>query len=485
MAVTLDAGAVEERLAAVWSEVLDVVPVTRSDNFFELGGDSMLVIETVALAREEGLEFTPLDLIEHQTVAELAARITRAPLARPADAAPEEFPLTAAQHRLCFGQPHPRHVTQSVLWHADGLDGAFLEAALTAVLDHHDSFRLRLAGAPGEPRLRYSAQTGVRLEHLDLSGRPTADRERELLAHTTRLQRSVDPVDGPLARAALFELGDAGRRLFVTAHHLAVDGASWRILRADLTRSYRRLRLGQPVDLPAPTSPYGLWARHLATGPGATPASPVARSARVADAASVTVRASERVTATLLGRVRSELGVGMDALLVAAVARAVARVRGPEQVGVEVEQHGRDTAPAGMDISRTTGWFTRLRTVLLTPDRLESRALITAAGRQLGDAWAGAASAVVPTVLVNYLGRFTERPEDLFTDATEAIVSDRYPDNFLSHPVEVHAVVDGARLVTVLTCDRGAPAGAGAEALAAAYREVLEETAAVLGGDDR
>lgn len=178
MTVTLNAGTVEERLAAVWSEVLDGVPVTRSDNFFELGGDSLLIIETVALAREEGLDFTPLDLIEHQTVAELAARITRAPLARSAEAAPEDFPLTAAQHRLCTAQPHPRHVTQSALWHADGLDAALLAAALTAVVDHHDSFRLRLVDGPGEARLRYAARTGVMLEHLDLSGRPTAARER-------------------------------------------------------------------------------------------------------------------------------------------------------------------------------------------------------------------------------------------------------------------------------------------------------------------
>lgn len=264
-----------------------------------------------------------------------------------------------------------------------------------------------------------------------------------------------------------------------------MDGASWRILRADLTRSYRRLELGQPVDLPAPTSPYGVWARHCATGPAARATSPAARGARVADAATVTVRASEQVTATLLGRVRSELGVGMDAVLVAAVARAVARVNGLEQVGVEVEGHGRDTAPAGLDISRTTGWFTQLRTVVLTPGRPGPRALITAAGRELAAAGADAAGAVVPTVLVNYLGRFTERAEELFTDATEAVGADRYPDNFLSHPIEVHAAVDGARLVTVITCDGAAPAGAGAEALAAAYREVLEQLADALRGDAR
>jgi amino acid adenylation domain-containing protein len=64
----------EERLAAVWVEVLGdrVGRVGRRDNFFALGGDSLLAIRIVTRAREVGLVFTVLQLFERQTIAELA-----------------------------------------------------------------------------------------------------------------------------------------------------------------------------------------------------------------------------------------------------------------------------------------------------------------------------------------------------------------------------------------------------------------------------
>ncbi len=72
---------VEERLAAVWTEVLDGrlggkldgQALGRRDNFFALGGDSLLAIRIVNRAREAGLVITPLQLFERQTIAELAA----------------------------------------------------------------------------------------------------------------------------------------------------------------------------------------------------------------------------------------------------------------------------------------------------------------------------------------------------------------------------------------------------------------------------
>lgn len=491
-----DTGAVAELLAAVWSEVLDGVPVGPSDNFFDLGGDSLLIIEAVALAREEGLEFTPLELIEYQTVTELAARIadrgrattgaaaTVAAATGVAQAGPGEFPLTAAQLRFCLAQPHPQYVTQSVLWRADGLDPALLGTALTAVLDHHDSFRLRLHRTPDGSRLRYADDVGLDLERHDLSAEPTERRSAAILATTTRLQRAVDPVTGPLVRAALFDLGTAGQRLFVTAHHLAVDSASWRILRGDLARSVRRLEQGEPLDLPAATSPYGVWAEQLAEvreGELTTRQNP---DAVVSRATTATVRTDAETTGTLLGRARSELGVGLDAVVVAAVAQVVAQGHGAERVAVDIERHGRDAGPAErLDISRTTGWFTRLQTIRLTADGIALRTLVKSADQELHDSAAEFESAPPAGVLVNYLGRFTERAEELFGEAGEEIGADRHPDNLLSHPVEAHAAVDGAHLVTVFSCAGTAPAACAAQALATAYAALLTRLAAELAGE--
>ncbi|MFD0395633.1 phosphopantetheine-binding protein [Streptomyces nogalater] len=75
----------ERVLAAIWSEVLRVERIGVDDNFFELGGDSILSIQVVARARQEGLPLTSRDVYRHQTVAALARR---ADAAGPREAAP-------------------------------------------------------------------------------------------------------------------------------------------------------------------------------------------------------------------------------------------------------------------------------------------------------------------------------------------------------------------------------------------------------------
>ena len=49
----------EQQLAGVWREVLNVERVGLGDNFFELGGDSILSIQVVSRARQLGIHFSP------------------------------------------------------------------------------------------------------------------------------------------------------------------------------------------------------------------------------------------------------------------------------------------------------------------------------------------------------------------------------------------------------------------------------------------
>lgn len=66
----------EQRLAAVWAEVLDVGAVSRADNFFEIGGDSLAANRIAAQLREEfGVELDAIAVLEAPTVAELAEHL--------------------------------------------------------------------------------------------------------------------------------------------------------------------------------------------------------------------------------------------------------------------------------------------------------------------------------------------------------------------------------------------------------------------------
>src|SRR5437764_15374846 len=64
--------AMEAELAAVWSAVLKANQVGVEDNFFELGGDSIISLQVVARAQQQGIRITPRQLFECRTIAALA-----------------------------------------------------------------------------------------------------------------------------------------------------------------------------------------------------------------------------------------------------------------------------------------------------------------------------------------------------------------------------------------------------------------------------
>ncbi len=64
---------VEETIAKIWSQVLQIDQVGIHDNFFELGGDSIMTIQIAARANQAGIQITPKQLFENPTVAGLAA----------------------------------------------------------------------------------------------------------------------------------------------------------------------------------------------------------------------------------------------------------------------------------------------------------------------------------------------------------------------------------------------------------------------------
>jgi NAD(P)-dependent dehydrogenase (short-subunit alcohol dehydrogenase family)/acyl carrier protein len=64
---------VEQKLARIWQDMLGIEQISVHDNFFELGGDSVKAIQISVKINEAGLQFTPQQLFQSQTIAELAA----------------------------------------------------------------------------------------------------------------------------------------------------------------------------------------------------------------------------------------------------------------------------------------------------------------------------------------------------------------------------------------------------------------------------
>ncbi len=69
-------GALEEAIAALWTDLLGIAPIGVHDNLFELGGDSLLAIRLLAQVRQAySVELHPAAFFRAPTVAELAAAV--------------------------------------------------------------------------------------------------------------------------------------------------------------------------------------------------------------------------------------------------------------------------------------------------------------------------------------------------------------------------------------------------------------------------
>ena len=63
----------EAKLVEIWQELLGISEIGTKDNFFALSGDSILAIQVIAKASQVGIQLTPKNIFQHQTIAELAA----------------------------------------------------------------------------------------------------------------------------------------------------------------------------------------------------------------------------------------------------------------------------------------------------------------------------------------------------------------------------------------------------------------------------
>jgi amino acid adenylation domain-containing protein/non-ribosomal peptide synthase protein (TIGR01720 family) len=530
----------EETLADTWTRVLGVERVGVEDGFFQLGGDSILAIQAVALARRAGVQVTPGQLLQHQTVAALAA-VARTAGEDGVETAEQgrvegPVPLTPIQAAF-FAREHraAHHHNLAVRLELDpSLDDGVVEAALHAVLEHHDAVRLRYRRTDAGWEQWHADGTGMALERVDLSHLPADEQWPAQERIADERHASLDLQHGPVGRAVLFGLGGGSRVLLFLLHHLVVDGVSFRILREDLERACAQLLAGEPVDLGPKSSSFRQWSQALeayaaggdvaaqadywrTAGPEGVPPLPVdgAGEARVASTRVVTVELDGEQTRALLQDVPAAYGTQINEVLLTALAESVGAWTESPRVRVALESQGReeDVAP-GLDLTRTVGWFTAIFPVVLDTAGAEGPgarlervretmravpglgvgygvlrylAADTEAGRALG-------AQPEPEIVFNYLGQFDQglAPDLRVRFAGGPRGRNVGGDNVRPFPLAVASSVIGGRLsVSWMYCE-GLHHEATVQRLADAYLDALRvlighcrEAAASHGGAPR
>ncbi|MFJ4918709.1 amino acid adenylation domain-containing protein [Streptomyces sp. NPDC088725] len=491
----------EERLVcATVAALLRLEKVGVDQDFFQLGGDSILAISLLSALRDAGLYVTARQIFTHSVIGALAAVASRE------DVSTEDHGDVATGSVV--GSPIVQWLgettgaidgfVQSVVLNTPAdLTADALDEILTAVLGRHDMLRARLVrGDAWGFDIPQAGQSRARWQESD---RPV----EECVELATG---GLDPDHGVMLRAVWRR---EARQLVLVAHHVVIDGVSWRILMEDLATAWRQFSSGTPIGLPPAGTSFRRWTQlleraasdtdrthHRRPLPGAD--APLGRRAlteadTVARELTRTVTTGPQDTAALLGEIPAKFHAGVNDVLLTALAVGLARWRrdrGQDQTfaHIELEGHGRegrfvaDTAGFEPELSRTVGWFTTLFPVTVDPGatadftashylaaalkavkedlaRVPDNGISYGALRYLTDT---EFTAPAPQVLFNYLGRFDAgTPADWqLACATGQLGEKRDPRMRLPRALEFNAIAEpGANgayeLVTTISWPEG------------------------------
>jgi amino acid adenylation domain-containing protein len=237
----------EDRMAAIWAQVLGDHCPSRHDNFFAAGGDSLQAIQIELLVEKQMAVASP-SLFRFPTIARMAAaldgggRIPARPTAPPATMAG----LTPPQRRYWARPQQARDSTAFNIGIVVEIDGALdlpvFVQAFNCVIAGNDVFRLGIREGDGGPLPMYGSLG--RIDGLSLRTAPGLC-EAAWNALVERLAREQLDTAFDLRRSGLFRalLITRGSRhaLLMTFHHLIMDAWSRRLFERELVQAYLAL----------------------------------------------------------------------------------------------------------------------------------------------------------------------------------------------------------------------------------------------------
>ncbi|MFW9080921.1 non-ribosomal peptide synthase/polyketide synthase [Pseudomonas sp. P2757] len=270
--------ALEQTLARLWAEVLQVERVGRHDNFFELGGHSLLAMRMVSQVRQQlGVELTLNDLFANAELAAVAEVLSGAARSTLPDILPasrdEVLPLSFAQQRLWFlAQMQGGNTAYNIpigLRLRGQLDEVALQQALSRIVARHETLRSRFTSFNDQAQVLIAPLDSawpLRIE--DLRGHPQAEQALQALIETEACA-PFNLQDGPLFRGRLVRLADDHHVLLLTVHHIIADGWSMGVLTRELMALYQAFSRGEEDPLPPLAlqyTDYAVWQRRWLTG---------------------------------------------------------------------------------------------------------------------------------------------------------------------------------------------------------------------------
>ncbi|KEP25300.1 non-ribosomal peptide synthetase [Bacillus zhangzhouensis] len=369
----------ERMLEKVWSQLLGAPSIGVHDNYFELGGDSIIVIQMVARLAQEGYIIQPRDVFEKQTISQLALVMKKADVSVSYNQAPITGDVRLLPIQSWFFE---QSMTNQDYWNLSAhfqfkqsVSLKQLTQVLSKVADHHDMLRATYTKEADGTWVQTIREPGITpcITSFDLTDVSQEEALEQIRLETGACQGTLSLERGEVIKAILFHTSHDTSEIFIAAHHLVMDGISWRIIQEDVINGLKQLAAGQEIVLAKKTASYKQWADALYEyaqtdqlqeqvpfwqkitdqeeegSPFQTPAlSNIEEHADI-----LSVQLTKEQTDILLRQASQAYRTEVNDLLLSGLAQAVGK-----PILITLEGHGREDLFEQMDLSRTVGWFT-------------------------------------------------------------------------------------------------------------------------------
>lgn len=368
----------EAKILDVFRSVLGYELLGITDDFFEYGGDSIKSMMFVAKCKEIGYEITSKEIILNPTV-EAITSICRELTGGTCENENVKGPVKATPIYEYFKElelPNPTHYNQSVLLQArKPVQTEWIEQAMEHLMKYHDV--LRAVWKDDSLVIQESARAR---EFVDVTT-VSVDGTKNLEQTCNDVQKSISFEHGSLCKAVIISASDDDYLLFV-AHHLVIDGVSWRILLDDFVKLYEACSQGIELQLPAKTTSVQTWAEVMeqyATSSGFTVENQYWNTcleqltlenhrkviSKTDGVAQYRILLDKQEMNEFLAVCREVYGMDANAVYMTAFTMALCDLIKCRRITVSLEGHGREVMQEGLSLDRTVGWFTSIFPVVL------------------------------------------------------------------------------------------------------------------------
>lgn len=373
----------QEQLVKAMEEILGVENISMNDNYYHLGGDSIKAIQISSKLKNVGLDIKVKDILAYDSIEEIAASIEESEEIMFVSQAMSEgvvgkTPIT----EWFFNQDFKNQnlYNQYVLLEYNGvLDANKVVTAINKLIEHHDGLRVNYDSKNNN--LYYNNRyldNSSPFKYIDIAQDSYDNKCKSIKALIEEANIKFDIENNLLFNVTMINLGNYRQALLFTAHHLIVDGVSWRIILDDFVNILKQLNEDMEVKIPMKTHSFKEWAEALREysikdfgeekaywqsilDKGNSYPMDYFKEEDSVKTSNVIYRELDESTLNdLTNKVNEIYNIELNEVLIVALVLTINALTNEDDIIIEIERHGREAINNYIDVSRTVGWFTSM-----------------------------------------------------------------------------------------------------------------------------